>query len=436
MDQTQFLQMIDDLNEINPDLAKVADMETDAKWVYLIEACNYAAKQARDTFQELRNEFKSNNPSVKENPPEIKEWDKRSGRLMGAAKNLMLPHALENGAQAYLANDAEGKQVLLLKHEEVGMIALHSVNPENLSIQDNVDGVEFTGFRRQRLAAVTAKAVLENDKDYLGALKKVSIDTKFADVVHNKLGGLDVAQSTPEKEVVEILTSAFLESKELAREEQVRNRRREAAMQLVRDEVRYEIKAQEKNGYVPLSASMEHINRHFAGSLNPGSKFLPMDEGRKQEIIAAVDMKLVGIFADFVNQGNNPKRVVFQMDFNRAIGTDALTETNSNVGQVIEVVRDAGTENETSVKVVPTETMPETSILTVVAGPYGPTGKWGIYTMFPGEEAPAFPNAARQSEADLNASKDFWSSHGFYATVAELQASVVKKEPVLEPKIV
>lgn len=175
--------------------------------------------------------------------------------------------------------------------------------------------------------------------------------------------------------------------------------------------------------YVSVSANKEHIDRHFTGSLVPGSKFLPMSEDDKQAVIDLVDLRLAEFFQKFLDEGREPSRVIFQINFPKAVGTDALVAIPADrKDSFITVTRDAGTPYESRVQVHETNEIPETSTVTVIAGPYGPTGKWGIYTMFPGAEALAFPNPERQAPDALKASKTFWDTHGFLATRAEIQA--------------
>lgn len=177
--------------------------------------------------------------------------------------------------------------------------------------------------------------------------------------------------------------------------------------------------------YVPIRTDMEHINRHFAGSLTPGSKFLPMDDALKNAVLDRVEMALSGRFDAYAQNGLKPPRVVFQAAFDKAIGTDALVEIAAGKEKDFsEVIRDGGTPHEVRVKVKETDQMPTTNFVTVIAGPYGPTGKWGIYTMYPGGYAEDFPRPERQSPELLATNTAFWERHGFLATRQEIQASM------------
>ncbi len=58
-------------------------------------------------------------------------------------------------------------------------------------------------------------------------------------------------------------------------------------------------------------------------------------------------------------------------------------------------------------------------MVTVIAGRYGPTEDWGLYTMFPGASAPSFPNDKQSAYARAESTK-FWNEHGFLATPEEI----------------
>lgn len=175
------------------------------------------------------------------------------------------------------------------------------------------------------------------------------------------------------------------------------------------------------NVYVSLLGN-DHIERHFDGSLTPGSKFLEQPKIDREAFLLKIDSLLLDKFNSFINAGENPSRVVLQYHADQPVGTDALIALADRTdAEPITVTRDPGKPYETKVKVVQTEQkdIPLTNLVTVIAGPYGPTGKWGIYTMFPGEEAPPFPNE-RQSPEQIEEYGAFWESHGFLATHREI----------------
>jgi hypothetical protein len=102
-------------------------------------------------------------------------------------------------------------------------------------------------------------------------------------------------------------------------------------------------------------------------------------------------------------EGSEGGRVVVKVEFEDAIGTNALVDISSVEG-VVDIAdgeledeikqRYAGTQIAPSAKKQPTNTM------FVIGGPYGPTGKFGLYTVYCGEYAPPAPSA-RSSEAEL-----------------------------------
>ena len=158
----------------------------------------------------------------------------------------------------------------------------------------------------------------------------------------------------------------------------------------------------------------DHLARHVEGSLTIGSKFtLPATTITK--ILEKTQDKIAGLFrAAFVDTGA-VARIEFQHDYVRQVGTNALINTSLySPDKIFEIVRDAGTNAESRVKValVLPERMPTTSVVTFVAGPYGPTNKAGFYTAFPGNAAALFLDRA------------YWETHGFLATPAEVRATL------------
>jgi hypothetical protein len=172
--------------------------------------------------------------------------------------------------------------------------------------------------------------------------------------------------------------------------------------------------------YIAVGANRGHLERHFEGSLIPGSKFLPMTEDQKERLLDRVDLMLTERFMSLSSAGKPLTKIIVEMKSSAVIGTDPLIAiTPENTSEFLTVKRDAG-----SVKVMPCDDIPLTNNLVVIAGPYGDTGGWGIYTMFPGQIAPAFPNAKAQSGEEFVASTDFWNNHGFLATPLEIKASL------------
>jgi len=174
--------------------------------------------------------------------------------------------------------------------------------------------------------------------------------------------------------------------------------------------------------YVSLYTDKDHIERHFSGSLTAGSKFYP---NAKDIVMGVVEQELIKKFNSAQESKIPAGRTVLVLNFDIPVGTDALVALNAiPEGSQHKLIRDVGTPNEaifTAVEALKGDIL-ETSTVTVIAGPYGPTGKWGIYTMFPGKEAPPFPSE-NQPEAIRQSNQDFWNNHGFLATQEEILAS-------------
>jgi hypothetical protein len=169
--------------------------------------------------------------------------------------------------------------------------------------------------------------------------------------------------------------------------------------------------------YVSLGESMEHIQRHFSGAQTVGSKFFT---DAQQMVLERAETELLQKFIEAQEAGVPAGRVVIKLEFPVAVGTDALVDlkNHGDKNQVV-VVRDGGTPYQSVVTAIEASSAPETKSVTLIAGPYGPTGKWGIYTMFPGAEAPPFPNE-NQPEPVRQANEQFWKTHGFLATREEI----------------
>jgi len=173
--------------------------------------------------------------------------------------------------------------------------------------------------------------------------------------------------------------------------------------------------------YVSLFSESAHIERHFSGSLTAGSKFY----SDAQEIVTKrAEQELKNAFGVALQQSKEVGRVVLTLKYDRPIGTDALVDlAGQSEDKLHRLVRDSGTSYEaifTAVEMNQQE-IPKTSIVTIIAGPYGQTGKWGIYTIYPGREAPPFPSEKQSAEV-REANIAYWKTHGFYATREEIQA--------------
>lgn len=186
-DQTKFYKIVEALTQIDPVFDKLSQiMPLGARFVLMAEACNWAAKEAKGIAKTKKNAA----------PEEAKKYDKLSSKLMGAAKNHVLPWAIENGAQAQMSEDDTGKPVLLLQHPEAGLIALHQVSlkelpPDTVAKIQQTGDLKFQGVRRQPLARLTALSLCEKEKlekngkrgNLANAVFLVSTNEKFAKAV-------------------------------------------------------------------------------------------------------------------------------------------------------------------------------------------------------------------------------------------------------------
>jgi hypothetical protein len=181
--------------------------------------------------------------------------------------------------------------------------------------------------------------------------------------------------------------------------------------------------------FVSLYSNSEHVSRHFSDAATVGSKFFAATQ---DIVLERAEEAMREKFDAAQAEGREAGRVVITLHFDSPIGSDALVSLPSQPeAHQIRVIRDAATPSESIVTAVRTtkDGIPNTSEVTVIAGPYGPTGKWGIYTMFPGQEAPPFPNE-RQPEDVRESYERFWQTHGFLATQEEIEAHPKAYEPI------
>ncbi len=186
----------------------------------------------------------------------------------------------------------------------------------------------------------------------------------------------------------------------------------------------------DKKVLVPYSDNEEHLRRHTdKDSLTIGSKIL---RGTLLE-----DMKYVSELFDkeyekLIEQEGNPGRRVFAVDCKQEIGTDAVVPSDVlREGSSFTVVREPGTRGEAKIKValIDEKDMPKTSIIHAVYGPYGPTGKAGVYTLIFGDPGMPFPRElgpdATKEQKEVEAkNKQYWDSHVFLVTPKELSHAI------------
>lgn len=177
-----------------------------------------------------------------------------------------------------------------------------------------------------------------------------------------------------------------------------------------------------------------HLARHlFSGPLDIGSRFT-LGQEAAAALLEEVDTRLREHFEASMAEGKEPGRLEFKIQKDFVVGTEALVELSGVSGTPFSMTRDEGTKDERSVNVVLADDrdIPSTNVVTVIAGPYGPTGVWGIYTMFPGEDSGCpFPNE-KQPEDLRSQYTEYWENHGFLVTPETVSAHVEKYRKELD----
>jgi hypothetical protein len=145
--------------------------------------------------------------------------------------------------------------------------------------------------------------------------------------------------------------------------------------------------------------NLVHLKRHFEDSNEIGSKFFPE---KQEDVLKANEILLFGIYSKAIREGKNPGRVEHLHVWPEDVGSDAVVsreEVFMSPAQLLSftssrqfnVTRDKGGRNENTIDVALVEKVPTTQRFCTIAGAYGPSGKWGIYTTHPGNIAPILP---------------------------------------------
>lgn len=155
-----------------------------------------------------------------------------------------------------------------------------------------------------------------------------------------------------------------------------------------------------RDGSQVIRFSEALLARAYRGELAPGTEIDVSVENAGQMVKGRARVFTTGELADGVDVGPSSTggRLVIGITFERAIGregTIALPEGQSSLA----VTRTTGGRQET-VRVIDGEKQP-TFTMYIVGGPYGPSGTFGIFTVFPGVYAPPVSNAA------------YWEHHAF-----------------------
>lgn len=172
----------------------------------------------------------------------------------------------------------------------------------------------------------------------------------------------------------------------------------------------------------------EHIQSHLKGD-GFGSVFTDNLYENAEEIVEVAEKALSKAYKEGqeglddileeryeLNEGSisegsaSDGRIVLELEFTNPIGKDALREKDGNMDvrdieetELPEEIK----ERYSGIEVAQGLEKEDTNKMIVVGGDYGPTGQYGLYTTFPGKNAPPAPNDDRSTEED----KKFWDKH-------------------------
>lgn len=199
--------------------------------------------------------------------------------------------------------------------------------------------------------------------------------------------------------------------------------------------------------FLPAADNEEHLSRHSdSSSLVVGSKALPYTTKENiHNILNTFDES----FQNILETSGIATRLVFGLQTSKNVGTDAVAPAeNVESSSIFNIVREPGTRGEAEIRValINREDMPKTNVVHAIYGPYGPSGKAGIYTMVfgnPGEPFPRqLPPEANKDAIEANKKAElYWNGangkggHVFLITPQELEDSIAKmKEAGLPTK--
>lgn len=192
----------------------------------------------------------------------------------------------------------------------------------------------------------------------------------------------------------------------------------------------------EKLEFLSAADNEEHLARHSdSASLTIGSKAI---NSTTKEDVASILTKTDEAYQEEIEKQGNPGRKVFAVKTDRWVGTDAVVSAEElQENKIFNIVREPGTRGEANIKValVDAKDMPKTNVVHAIYGPYGPTGKGGIYTMIFGDPGEPFPrDLPEDADARLVAmnerAKEYWNGkngkggHVFLVTPQELEVAI------------
>lgn len=145
----------------------------------------------------------------------------------------------------------------------------------------------------------------------------------------------------------------------------------------------------------------DFLGKAYRGELKQGSTFPFLVRTASGDVIGArIRFSPANDMQNGVPVGPSSPggRVVIGIEFDQPIGKDAIVETYPGQ-ETRSVTRTSGGRNE-SIRVLDGEKQ-NTYMMYIIGGSYGPTGKFGLYTVYSGRYAPPISDSA------------FWSQHAF-----------------------
>ena len=145
-----------------------------------------------------------------------------------------------------------------------------------------------------------------------------------------------------------------------------------------------------------ISSAEDYLQKAYKGELKPGQSI----EADSDDSHYRVRFLPTNSVVDGVSVGSSAAggRVVLQMEFDRVIGQDAVVSLEGRSPSREQ--RTLGGRDE-EVNIVEGNA-PETKTMYIIGGSFGSTGKFGLYTLYPGTYAPPVNNRA------------YWEQHAFY----------------------
>jgi hypothetical protein len=150
-----------------------------------------------------------------------------------------------------------------------------------------------------------------------------------------------------------------------------------------------------------ISFSEKLLARAYKGEVKPGAEVeVTLSPKGQKPLKGKMRVLRTGEKIDGVDVGPSDTggRLVVEVKFDRPIGKEGVVELKDGQ-KALEVDRNSGGRTE-KVKVVEGEKA-DTDTIYIVGGSYGPTGKFGLYTVFSGRYAPPISDTA------------YWGKHAF-----------------------